>query len=149
MRRPMPRYEEDSPARGWFGAVGLFARELDARSRAAGWGISSNLAHPGVSPTNLLAAQPGLGREKETGGRRMIRLTSHLGISGTVASAALPALVAATAPDARGDQFYGPSRATAGRPVLLGEFWKPRQSSDDARRLWDVSERLVGARAGA
>ena len=42
-------------------AVGLFARELDARSHARGWGISSNLAHPGVSPTNLLAAQPGWG----------------------------------------------------------------------------------------
>ena len=39
-------------------AVGLFARELDAQSRANGWGISSNLAHPGVSPTNLLSPSP-------------------------------------------------------------------------------------------
>jgi len=29
----------------------VIARELDARSRANGWGISSNLAHPGVLPT--------------------------------------------------------------------------------------------------
>lgn len=27
-------------------AVALFARELDSRSKAAGWGISSNIAHP-------------------------------------------------------------------------------------------------------
>ena len=53
-------------------AVGLFARELDARSREAGWGVTSNLSHPGVSPTNLLAAQPAMGRSAETGGRRVI-----------------------------------------------------------------------------
>src|SRR3954447_16161017 len=51
-------------------AVGLFARELDARSREAGWGLSSNMSHPGVAPTNLLAAQPAMGRSKEAGGRR-------------------------------------------------------------------------------
>src|SRR5699024_2953187 len=43
-------------------AVALFGRELDARSRREGWGITSNISHPGVSPTNLLNAQPGLGR---------------------------------------------------------------------------------------
>jgi NAD(P)-dependent dehydrogenase (short-subunit alcohol dehydrogenase family) len=37
---------------------GLFGLELDRRSRAHGWGISSNLSHPGVAPTNLLAARP-------------------------------------------------------------------------------------------
>lgn len=130
-------------------AVGLFARELDARSRAAGWGISSNLSHPGVSPTNLLAAQPGMGREKETGGRLMIRVASRLGISGTVESAALPALVAATDPSARGDQFYGPKRTTAGPPVLLDKLWTPLQNMDAARRLWDTSERLVDVRSAA
>jgi NAD(P)-dependent dehydrogenase (short-subunit alcohol dehydrogenase family) len=127
-------------------AVGLFARELDARSRAAGWGISSNLSHPGVSPTNLLAAQPGLGREKDTSGRRMVRMMSRLGIAGTVASAALPALMAATDPASRGDQFYGPKRTAGGPPVLLAQPWSPMQSMDDAHRLWEESERLVGVR---
>lgn len=127
-------------------AVGLFARELDARSRAAGWGISSNLSHPGVSPTNLLAAQPGMGREKETGGRRMIRITSRLGVTGTVESAALPALLAATGSASEGDQFYGPRRLVAGPPVLLKDLWTPLRSMGDARRIWEVSEGLVGAR---
>ena len=44
-------------------AFGLFGLELDRRSQAHGWGITSNLAHPGVAPTNLLAARPELGRE--------------------------------------------------------------------------------------
>jgi hypothetical protein len=39
-------------------AFGLFAMELDRRSRGGGWDITSNLAHSGVAPTNLLAARP-------------------------------------------------------------------------------------------
>ncbi len=47
-------------------AFGLFATELQRRSDAAGWGLRSNLSHPGVTPTNLLAAQPGMGRPDDT-----------------------------------------------------------------------------------
>jgi len=126
-------------------AVGLFARELDARSRREGWGISSNLSHPGISPTNLLAAQPGMGRARETGGRRAVRLLSRLGIAGTVESAALPALMAATHPDAKGDEFYGPRRTVGGAPALQ-EPWEPLTRMAEAPRLWDESVRLVGER---
>ena len=125
-------------------AVALFARGLDARSRDEGWGISSNLSHPGISPTNLLAAQPGMGRPHATGGRRIVSLMSRLGIAGTVGSAALPALMAATDPTAQGDQFYGPKR-TIGGPPTLQKLWDPMTNMVDARRLWDVSELLVGA----
>lgn len=126
-------------------AVALFARELDARSRAAGWGLSSNVSHPGVSPTNLLSAQPGMGRQRETGGRRMIRVLSRIGLAGTVDSAALPALTAATAATSAGDQFFGPKRTTAGLPTRL-EWWTPMRNMADARRLWEESETLVGPR---
>lgn len=125
-------------------AVALFARELDARSSAGGWGVSSNLSHPGVSPTNLLAAQPGMGRQRDTGARRVVRLLSRLGVAGTVSSAAQPALMAATASTARGDEFYGPVRTIGGRPALLPTLWPPMRNLDDARRLWDESERLIG-----
>ena len=37
-------------------ALGLFGMELHRRSAAAGWGLRSNLSHPGITPTNLLAA---------------------------------------------------------------------------------------------
>ncbi|WP_053202739.1 SDR family oxidoreductase [Jiangella muralis] len=144
-------WERDYDVRRAYGqskiAVGLFARELDQRSAAAGWGISSNLSHPGVSPTNLLAAQPGLGRRRDTGSVRLIRVLSRLGLAGTVESAALPALLAATGPGARGSEFYGPG----GRSHLSGaparrDLWPPLRDLDDASRLWDVSEALVGAR---
>jgi NAD(P)-dependent dehydrogenase (short-subunit alcohol dehydrogenase family) len=125
-------------------AVALFARELDARSREAGWGISSNLAHPGISPTNLLAAQPGLGRDRELLGRRLIRMLSRIGVTGTVDGAARPALMAAADPSARGDQFYGPRRVVGGPPALQ-ELWPPMTDLASARRLWEESIRLVGS----
>ena len=124
-------------------AVGLFARELDARSRTGGWGISSNLSHPGVSPTNLLAAQPGMGRARVTPERRVIGLLARMGVTGTPESAALPALLAATGPESQGDEFFGPKRLIGGAPTKT-ELWEPLRSLDDARRLWDESERLVG-----
>ena len=126
-------------------AVGLFARELDKRSRTAAWAVTSNLAHPGVSPTNLLAAQPAMGRSKASGSRRIISLLSQVGIVGTVASAAQPALMAATDPTAHGDQFYGPKRVVGGRPALV-KLWPTLENMADAHRLWDISVGLVGSR---
>ncbi|WP_415974123.1 SDR family oxidoreductase [Rhodococcus sp. 077-4] len=126
-------------------AVALFARELDARSRAGGWGISSNIAHPGISPTNLLGAQPGLGRPKDSAGRRLIGVLARVGIAGTVDSAAQPGLVASAGSDARGDQFFGPKRLLGGPPTEVN-MWKPMRNMDDARRLWEASEQLTGVR---
>jgi NAD(P)-dependent dehydrogenase (short-subunit alcohol dehydrogenase family) len=125
-------------------AVGLFAQELDARSRAAGWGITSNLSHPGISPTNLLAAQPGLGRQHDTGGVRMIRLLSRLGIAGTPDTAALPAVMAATVASSDKSLFFGPKRQIGGPPVELSPW--STMNSRDARRVWDTSEQLIGVR---
>ncbi|MEK8072317.1 SDR family oxidoreductase [Rhodococcus sp. EXRC-4A-4] len=113
-------------------AVALFARELDARSRAGGWGITSNMAHPGISPTNLLAAQPGLGRPKDSAGRRLIGVLARVGIAGTVDSAAQPGVIAAVSTASRGDQFVGPTRLIGGPPAEV-ELWKPLRNMDDAR----------------
>ncbi|SFF30798.1 NAD(P)-dependent dehydrogenase, short-chain alcohol dehydrogenase family [Actinacidiphila alni] len=129
-------------------AVGLFARELDARSAAEGWGITSNLSHPGVSPTNLLSAQPGMGRPRDTPAVRLIRTFSRLGVLvGTAETAALPALLAATGPRARGGEFYGPGGAgnLRGAPVRQ-ELWPPLRDMAAAHRLWEASARLVGER---
>lgn len=126
-------------------AVALFAREMDARSRREGWGISSNFSHPGVSPTNLLAAQAGMGRERDTLARRAVVLAARVGIAGTVESAALPALMAATHPDARGDQFYGPKRTAGGPPALVTQ-WEPLTRTSQGPRLWEESAKLVGDR---
>lgn len=127
-------------------AFGLFGLELDRRSRALGWGVTSNLAHPGVAPTSLLAARPELGRARDGVDVRLIRWLSARGILlGTPESAALPALYAATSPEARGGAFYGPSG-----PLHLGgapaeqPLYSRLRSEDDARRIWTLSEELTG-----
>ncbi len=61
-------------------AVGLFGLELDRRSQANGWGITTNLSHPRVAPTSLLAARPEIGRTTDTLSVRMIRWLSARGI---------------------------------------------------------------------
>lgn len=40
-------------------AFGLFGLELERRSRANGWGITSNLSHPGVTPAKPPRRAPG------------------------------------------------------------------------------------------
>ncbi|SDF09651.1 NAD(P)-dependent dehydrogenase, short-chain alcohol dehydrogenase family [Blastococcus aurantiacus] len=126
-------------------ALGLFGLELDRRSTAGGWGITSNISHPGVAPTNLLAARPEIGRAEETRNIRVIRRLSALGIAGTPETAALPALLAATSPDASGGRFYGPRRwgHISGPPAEQTAYRRLR-SFEDARRVWELSEELTG-----
>jgi len=128
-------------------AFGLFGLELERRSRAQGWGITSTLAHPGVAPTSLLAARPELDRHEDTSAIRMIRALSARGILlGTVDSAALPALMAATDPPAEGGAMYGPrGLGHLGGAPALQRLYPPLRSADDAARVWDVSERLTQA----
>ena len=132
-------------------AFGLFAMELQRRSDAAGWGLRSNLSHPGITPTNLLAAQPDMGRSTDTMAVRLIRTMSRLGILvGTPSSAALPAVYAATSPDAQGGRLYGPKgfRHLSGPPAQ--QPLSPRvQSEADGRRVWELSEQLTGVRLSA
>ncbi|MEV4736177.1 MULTISPECIES: SDR family oxidoreductase [unclassified Microbacterium] len=127
-------------------AFGLYGLELDRRSRLGHWGITSNLAHPGVAPTSLLAARPELGRAKDGVDVRLIRWLSARGILlGTPESAALPALYAAVSPDARGGAFYGPSGpAHLGGAPAEQTLYSRLRSEDDARRIWTLSERLTG-----
>ena len=126
-------------------AFGLFGLELDRRSRAGDWGITSNLSHPGVAPTNLLAARPELRRDRETTGRRMIRALSSRGIlAGTVETALLPALMAATSPDARGGRLYSPSGfGNLSGPPAEQKLYPTLPGADEARRVWRVSEELT------
>ncbi|MFC7431868.1 MULTISPECIES: SDR family oxidoreductase [unclassified Agrococcus] len=127
-------------------AFGLFGLELARRSDAAGWGLTSLLAHPGIAPTSLLAARPEVGRARDTGAVRMIRRLSARGILvGTPETAMLPALVAATSADARAGQLWGPRGPgrLGGAPALQEPFHSLR-STADAARMWDVSQQLAG-----
>ncbi|MFF5075843.1 SDR family oxidoreductase [Actinoplanes sp. NPDC000266] len=126
-------------------AFGLFAMELDRRSRAGDWGVTSNLAHPGVAATSLLQARPEVGRPRPTLGGRLIRTLGRRGILfGTPESAALPAFYAATSPKAKGGLMYGPSgfQHLSGPPAEQA-LYAPLRSEDEARRVWEVSERFT------
>jgi NAD(P)-dependent dehydrogenase (short-subunit alcohol dehydrogenase family) len=127
-------------------AMGLFGLELHRRSVAGGWGITSNLSHPGIAPTNLLAARPEVGRARDTAGVRLIRVLSRSGILlGNLQTAPLPALLAATSPDARGGRLYGPSGPghLGGGPAEHAVYSRLR-SEDEANRVWQISEQLTG-----
>lgn len=117
----------------------MFALELQRRSNAAGWGIRSIAAHPGVSRTELLPN--GAGKWSAAGSAR--RLLWFL--FQPAAQGALPTLFAATAAQAQGGAYYGPNRMseTRGYPALART---PLQAMDlgMAKRLWSESERLIG-----
>ncbi len=132
---PMPVYSQSKLA------CLIFAFELQRRSVAGGWGITSIAAHPGVSRTDLLHNAPGRGS-----------------VTGIVRSAlwflfqpawqgALPTLFAATAPEAVGGGYYGPHALgeTRGYPVAAKV---PPQAAERhvAERLWRVSEELTAVR---
>ena len=120
-------------------AGALAGMELDRRSRARGWGITSNVAHPGIAATNLLAGRPQV---------RVIRFLSRFGVlAQTAEEGVLPWLYAATSPDASGGAFYGPS----GFLHLTGVPAEQRAyryiaDAGAAARMWDESERLAGVR---
>lgn len=123
----------------------MFGLELNRRSERGGWGITSNVSHPGVTATNLLAAQPHMGRTGDTFAVRLIRLLARMGLTQTVDQGLLPALYAATHSDAEGGRFYGPRgfRHLTGAPAEQ-PVYEPARDAADAARLWGMSERLVG-----
>lgn len=126
-------------------AVLMFALELERRSRAGGWGITSNAAHPGVTPSNLLGAQPHMGRTKDAPLLRLIRGFASAGILfQPLEDGPLPALYAATATASRGGAFYGPGgfQHLGGAPAEQ-DVYKPARDEAEAARIWAISEELT------
>jgi NAD(P)-dependent dehydrogenase (short-subunit alcohol dehydrogenase family) len=126
----------------------MFALELDRRSRAHGWGIVSNVAHPGTTYTSLYQAGPGLGTSEPPKMDAVMRRLLALGVFvQPVEMGVLPALQAATDPAAGGGMFYGPdgvghfTGSSAPQRVY-------RAATDEAAaaRLWEVSEDMTGVR---
>jgi hypothetical protein len=76
---------------------------------------------------------------------RVIRTLSRRGVLGTPESAALPAVYAATSPDAVGGHLYGPGgfQHLRGAPAEQAVYSRLR-GPEDGGRLWELSERLVG-----
>ena len=128
----------------------LFAFELNRRSQARGWGLLSNAAHPGATYTNLQITGPNLGT-RNTNRSLGMRLTGLIpGVWQEIPQGCLPALYAATSPQAAGGAYYGPD----GLAELTGgpkPAWVPRRARDEkvAGQLWQVSEQLTGVTLGA
>lgn len=125
----------------------VFALELDRRSRAVGWGIMSNAAHPGLTKTNLQISGPSRGQERPSLLERVYlaswRFTPFLWQE--VDRGILPGMFAAASPEAEGGAFYGPS----GFLELTGGASQvpiPRSGRNEAenRRLWEISTELTG-----
>lgn len=131
--KPMPAYSQSKLA------CLMFALELDRRSKNNGWGVSSIAAHPGISRTDLLLNAPGRFSLERT----MRTLLPFL--FQPAAQGALPALFAATAPEAKGGAYYGPDKMSEvrGHPALAKV---PDAALDEAvaGRLWRCSEELTG-----
>lgn len=122
-----------------------FGLELDRRSGAAGWGITSNVAHPGTTLTNLYASGPNLGRSRPSPHDRVMRRLLRWGVFvQSVEAGLLPALHAATGPQARGGAFYGPDGLGqfTGGPTELAVYRSARDEAQ-AARLWTVSAQLA------
>ena len=113
----------------------LFVRELDRR--AAGTGLLAAAAHPGYAATHLQ-----LGQEN-----RVVDALMRVGnavLAQSDEAGARPSLYAATMPDVRPGDYWGPHLAELrGHPKRVGRT-RAARSDADARRLWEVSEELTG-----
>jgi NAD(P)-dependent dehydrogenase (short-subunit alcohol dehydrogenase family) len=116
----------------------MFGRELHRQSVANGWGVTSLVAHPGISRTDLLHNAPG-----KWSAAGMAR-TFLWFLFQPPAQGALPTLYAATSPDAQGGGYYGPHALseTRGYPTAAKV---PPQAEDRAaaERLWRTSLELT------
>jgi NAD(P)-dependent dehydrogenase (short-subunit alcohol dehydrogenase family) len=130
-------------------ALLMFGVELQRRAAAGGWGITSTLAHPGLTSTNLQASGRNMGRTRQTTWMdRSFKRLSRLGfLVQTVDDGLRPVLYAATGPQAKGGAFYGPGGiGQLTGPVVEQPLYRSARSEDEARRIWRVSEQLAGVR---
>ena len=145
------RWDDPSWSKGYdrYGAYGqsklanvMFALELEARQQEQGSGIRSLAAHPGLARTDL---QP---TAIATGGNRLealaYRLMDPLFQSATMG--ALPQLHAATAETVQGGEHYGPDQwgGMRGHPTRC-RIAPAALDREQRQRLWQLSERLIGA----
>lgn len=117
----------------------MFALELSRRSRAAGWGVESLAAHPGITRTDLISN--GAGPRSLSGRvRRFLPFLFQPAWQG-----ALPTLYAATDSAARDGAYYGPD-GLGGLRGYPAEEKPPSQALDTAvaARLWETSRELTG-----
>lgn len=137
--KPWPVYSQSKLA------MLMFALELDRRSAANGWGLTSVAAHPGVATTDLMANGPGAGG----GIMAWISGIAVNVIGQPVAKGALPQLMAATKAGVFGGQYFGPQGFQELKgPPGLAKIEPQALDTGVAASLWAASETLTGVTFG-
>jgi NAD(P)-dependent dehydrogenase (short-subunit alcohol dehydrogenase family) len=115
----------------------LFMTELQRRSDAGGWGLTSTGAHPGFARTEAIL------RPNDSRAKRVFTNVMS-GLVPTAESAARPIIYAATSTDVTPAGYYGPSGPAeiAGR-VGPAKLAARAQDPALATKMWDVSEALT------
>ncbi len=120
----------------------MFGLELQRRSDAWGWGLTSVSAHPGVALTELIPNGPGQGNIASGISRFVAGLIVPL-LGHSAEAGARSQIFAATSDTVTPGGYYGPDGMSEMRgnphPATF-----PQQSLDAgvAARLWTVSEQL-------
>lgn len=128
-------------------AMLIFALELQRRAERHGWNLKSMAAHPGWARTDIIPNGIGGGAP---GLKASIAAFGFNLFAQSAADGALPVLFAATAPEANGGGYYGPSglgeiRGTPGPAQISARA----ADTESGSQLWAVSEQLTGARVPA
>ena len=116
----------------------LFTYELDRRFRSARINAFAVAAHPGYSYTDF-------GRASFFKVLRYMFYPAVIAVTQTSARGALPSLRASVDPGIKGGEFYGPAGKgeRKGHPVQVSSNGASH-NKEDARLLWEISEKLTG-----
>lgn len=116
----------------------LFTYELQRKLEAAGKDVIATVAHPGISMTNLANHLINKWYLKPI-------VPLFKGMTQPPAMGALPQIRASVDPEVKGGQYYGPDgkKERKGFPVLVTSN-EASHNKEDAKRLWEESERLTG-----
>jgi len=120
----------------------LFTFELDRRARAAGRNLLAVAAHPGLTDTDLIVNSV---RMHSAGPfAHVVRWGTKL-VTQSVARGVLPQLYAATAPDVRSGEYFGPTSLgeTRGAPSRVSASPAARDELT-AHLLWERTAELTG-----
>ena len=115
----------------------IFAMELHRRLSSSGSAVLSVAAHPGYAATELQSHTESIQDRVMAVANRVIAQDAAMG--------ALPTLYAATMPDVRGGEYYGPGGLgeVRGHPRRVGMSGAARDEAT-AAALWRLAESLTG-----
>ena len=116
----------------------LFTYELQRRFEQHQIKAIAVAAHPG-------GAMTGLWRHMESKFFTRLLVALMKPFLQSALMGALPIIRAATDPQVKGGQYYGPHRGNTGYPVVV-QSNKLSHDRELARRLWEISEELTGVK---